>query len=180
MVMSGIPPNEIKRCPGYKEVACPGPARLNCQTNTECASRGGGICCLKECDVECRKIDILVYSYNGAFGQEAYRQNIILVSMAQHMVKRGLGEIECNGSSPVVSPLSEPTPVESTNFLRMFTICYGIYLFVSIFNCDAEKMGSQLRRMCLEALLRQNIGWYDTVQDRNFLSQISDGNSWTR
>ncbi|CAG7716329.1 unnamed protein product [Allacma fusca] len=28
--------------------------------------------------------------------------------------------------------------------------------------------------MCREALLRQNIGWYDFVQDRSFLSQISD------
>lgn len=32
----------------------------------------------------------------------------------------------------------------------------------------------EVRRRYLEALLRQNVGWYDTVQDKNFVSRISE------
>jgi len=33
---------------------------------------------------------------------------------------------------------------------------------------------NRVRKEYLKALLRQNIGWYDTVQDKNFVSRITE------
>ncbi|CAG7815401.1 unnamed protein product [Allacma fusca] len=112
--------------------------------------------------------------------------NIVFGSVTELMVKRELGDIECNGSSPsfvTQSPSTEPSNPELFDDmvkLSIYMIGLGViqlvtgYLFVSMFNRVAEKMVFRLRKLYLEALLRQDIGWYDTVQDRNFVSKVSE------
>jgi len=49
-----------------------------------------------------------------------------------------------------------------------------MYVFVTAFNMIAENQVHRLRRNYLEALLRQNVGWYDTSEDRSFVSRMSE------
>ncbi|CAG7828930.1 unnamed protein product, partial [Allacma fusca] len=75
--------------------------------------------------------------------------------MAELMIKRDLGDIECNGSFPVdIPPSSAPSSADATNvdvFDKMFAfarymIALGIvhlvsgYLFISLFHRVTEKV----------------------------------------
>ena len=48
------------------------------------------------------------------------------------------------------------------------------YLFISIFRRTSERMVHRVRKAYLRALLRQDVGWYDTVQDKNFVAKLTE------
>ncbi|ODM94056.1 Multidrug resistance protein 1 [Orchesella cincta] len=58
-------------------------------------------------------------------------------------------------------------------YIGIGTLILG-FVFVASFNIVAENQVYRIRRLYLEALLRQNVGWYDTVQDKNFVSRIAE------
>ncbi|CAG7727299.1 unnamed protein product, partial [Allacma fusca] len=88
--------------------------------------------------------------------------NIISGSMAELLIKRDLGDIECNGSFPLdIPPSSAPSSADETNVdifdkifaLARYMIALGIvhlvsgYLFISLFHRVAEKMAFRLRKV---------------------------------
>jgi len=64
--------------------------------------------------------------------------------------------------------------------MTKWTVIVGVlffvlmYAFVTLFNIVAENQVYRLRRNYFSALLRQNVGWYDTVEDRSFVSRIAE------
>jgi ATP-binding cassette subfamily B (MDR/TAP) protein 1 len=63
-----------------------------------------------------------------------------------------------------------------TMYMAILGACTFIlmYVFVTAFNRISENQVYRLRRKYLEALLRQNVGWYDTVEDRSFVSRMAE------
>ncbi len=49
-----------------------------------------------------------------------------------------------------------------------------IYTFITCFNTVSENQVHRVRKLYLQALLRQNVAWYDTVTDKNFVSRIAE------
>ncbi|CAG7833559.1 unnamed protein product [Allacma fusca] len=112
--------------------------------------------------------------------------NILFGEMAELMVNAKRVNIDCANNASTISPNTPSPAIDSEKLLErmaefsIYTAIVGVielitgYLFISIFSRLAEIQMFRLRKEYLRALLRQNIGWYDTVQDRNFVAKISE------
>ncbi|CAG7827122.1 unnamed protein product [Allacma fusca] len=87
-----------------------------------------------------------------------------------------------NSTSSTDTPVtpSTQTMLDKLAELSLYQTYFGIgqlivgYFFVWSFNRVSENLVYRMRQQYLSALLRQNVGWYDTNQDRNFVSRIAE------
>ncbi|CAG7653060.1 unnamed protein product [Allacma fusca] len=112
--------------------------------------------------------------------------NVLFGEMAELMVNAQEDPLYCNGSGSGGHGSSTPAPKNNQKLLdgmakfSAYMLAAGViefiagYFFVTTFCRLAEIQMYRLRIEYLRALLRQDIGWYDTVEDRDFVSKISE------
>ncbi|CAG7826351.1 unnamed protein product, partial [Allacma fusca] len=117
--------------------------------------------------------------------------NVLFAKIAELFVQHSMVEeepVHCNGSTQIF-PKGNGTSkagnkkIDLMHEMGIYSISLCVvgtlnlifsYIFVSIFNRVGENQIYRLRVTYMSSLLQQNIGWYDTVEDRNFISRISE------
>ncbi|CAG7716444.1 unnamed protein product [Allacma fusca] len=110
--------------------------------------------------------------------------NVLAANVSLLMVEGARGKLVCNRTSG--TPVFQQNPVSADVLYErlvlysiLMTACgllqfLGGYLSISIFNRIAKKQTYQIRIHYFTALLRQNIGWYDTRKNKSFTCHMEE------